>query len=250
MYYKILKKFVGTLGFKLIDKNLVKNDRLLSDHSHLKVDKILENLFNSKNLNFIIQIGANDGERFDILNKFIKKYFPKVIFVEPIESNFENLKKNYQNQKDLFFENSAISVDNTLNKLFKVKETALDLYDDHVIGITSFDKNHLIKHGIKKKHIIDQRINSISINELLKKYSIKKFDLLFIDAEGYDGEIVIDFLKKSEIRPIIIFEYIHINKISFKKTLDILNDKKYYFFKIKENVFCIPYEKKKIIDFF
>ncbi len=250
MYYKILKKFVGTLGFKLIDKNLVKNDRLLSDHSHLKIDKILENLFNSKNLNFIIQIGANDGERFDILNKFIKKYYPKVIFVEPIKSSFEDLKKNYLDQKDLFFENSAISVDNTISQLFKVKDTALGFYDEHVIGITSFDKNHLIKHGIKRKHIISQNINSISINELLQKYSVKNFDLLFIDTEGYDGEIVIDFLKKTEIRPIIIFEYIHINKISFEKTLNILNNKKYYFFKIKENVFCIPDEKKQIINFF
>ena len=41
-----------------------------------------------------------------------------------------------------------------------------------------------------------------------------------IDAEGYDGNIVIDFLSNSSLRPIIVFEYIHIkNKLfdTFKK---------------------------------
>ena len=45
--------------------------------------------------------------------------------------------------------------------------------------------------------------------ELIEKYQIKKLDLFFIDAEGYDGKIVYDLLIKS-ITSIIIFEHIHI----------------------------------------
>ena len=37
-----------------------------------------------------------------------------------------------------------------------------------------------------------------------------------IDAEGYDGKIVIDFLLYSSLRPLIIFEYIHIDNKIFK----------------------------------
>ena len=55
-----------------------------------------------KKINFIIQIGANDGKRFDIINKFVKKYSPKAIFLEPIKSNFNDLKNNYSEQKNLF----------------------------------------------------------------------------------------------------------------------------------------------------
>ena len=44
--------------------------------------------------------------------------------------------------------------------------------------------------GLLKK----EKVNSISFIELIKKYSISNLDLLMIDAEGYDGNIVIDFL--------------------------------------------------------
>lgn len=247
MLSKYLKKLIGILGFKLIEKNIVKNDRLLSKNSYLKLNLILENLFKSNLISTLIQIGANDGLRFDNLNSFVKKYKPNVIFVEPIKSNFINLKKNYSNQENLFFENSAISTNNKINNIFKVKETSLKHYDDHVIGLSSFDKNHLLKHGVKRRDIIQEKIQSISIIDLLKKYSIKNLDLLFIDAEGYDGEIIIDFIKYSKLRPILIFEYIHINYEIFQKTLDILSYTGFKFFKIDENIICFPKDKLETI---
>ena len=47
---------------------------------------------------------------------------------------------------------------------------------------------------ISRFHIKKEKVNSISFIKLIKKYSIKNLDLLMIDAEGYDGNIVIDFL--------------------------------------------------------
>ena len=81
MIFKIFKKIIGIFGFKLIDKDLIKNDRELSKYSSVSIDKTLRNLFYNKKINFIIQIGSNDGERFDILNSFIKKYSPTSILV-------------------------------------------------------------------------------------------------------------------------------------------------------------------------
>ena len=73
----------------------------------------------------------------------------------------------------------------------KIDAKYLYQYDDHVNGISSFDFKHLIKHGVKKKHIIKQKVNSITVNELLLKYKYDNFDLLFVDAEGYgDGHAV------------------------------------------------------------
>ena len=113
--------------------------------------------------------------------------------VEPIKKDFTDLQNNYKNQKNISFENSAISVNNSINFLYKVDEKKLKFYDEHVKGITSFEINHLIKHGVSKSHIIKERVNSISISELINKYSVNKLDLLMVDTEGYDGEIVIDF---------------------------------------------------------
>ena len=48
MQFKILKKIVGILGFKLVDKNLVKNNHLISNNHLYNVDYILEKLFENK----------------------------------------------------------------------------------------------------------------------------------------------------------------------------------------------------------
>jgi len=250
MHYKFLKKIIGALGYKIIDKNLIKNERIISNYTYLTISKILKDLFLQNLIKSVIQIGSNDGERFDNLNYFIKKYKPDTILVEPIKSNFEELKKNYSNHNNLHFENSAISVNNEIQILFKVKKSKLHLYDEHIVGITSFDINHLIKHGVSKNHIEQEKVESISIVNLLKKYSIINFDLLFIDTEGYDANIVSDFLNNSEIRPIISFEYIHTNFENLKKTLELLKNKKYILFKIEENIFCLPEENKDQIKIF
>ena len=90
---KILKKIVGLFGYKLIDKDLVKNNRIIEDKSYLEITKILNYLLKNNIVKSLIQIGANDGKRFDNLNKLIKDYKVKSLLVEPIEEHFKDLKK-------------------------------------------------------------------------------------------------------------------------------------------------------------
>ena len=93
MKNKILKKILGLVGYKLIEKEVFKNERLISGKSYLTIDKLLKTLFEEKRINYLIQIGANDGERFDVLNYYIKNYQTKSLLVEPIKENFEKFKK-------------------------------------------------------------------------------------------------------------------------------------------------------------
>ena len=215
MQFKFLKKIIGILGYKLVDKNLVKNNRLIDKNNFFSINTILEEIFKSQKINQLIQIGANDGKRFDEISKYIKKYSPHCVLVEPIQLYFKQLKENYKNHKNIIFEKLAISVDGEIQYLFKVKESKLKYYDEHIKGITSFDKRHLEK----------------------------KVDLLIIDAEGYDGKIVLDLLQKSEKFPIIIFEFIHIKNQIFENLIDQLK-KKYSIYVLNENLICIPKEKK------
>ena len=250
MKHKIFKKIAGIFGYKLIEKNYIKNNRTLEDNSYLDSKKILNFLFEQKKINHLIQIGANDGLRFDSLNYYIKKYKTKSILVEPIKDNFEDLKNNYKEYENIIFENLAISVNNEISYLYKANPLKLKNYiGDHYIGITSFDKNHLIKHGVKKNDIIKEKVKSISINDLILKHNIKKFELFFVDAEGYDADIVNDFLSSSLIRPIIILEYLHIPNKKFQNLTDILKEKKYVYFSLKENMFCFPEEDVNFINF-
>ena len=249
MMHKLFTKIMGIFGYKLIDKEIFKNSRLISNISYLKIDRLLKNLFEKKKNISLIQIGANDGKRFDILNYYIKKYQTKSLLVEPIKKNFLELIENYKDCKFVSIDNSAISVDNEISYLYKVDEKFIDNYSDHIPGITSFDKKHLIKHGVKNRHIITENVNSLSIVNLISKYHLADFDLLYIDAEGYDGKIAIDLLKSTSLRPIIILEFIHVKNNTFRDLITNLEKNEYIIFSIDENLCCYPKNKREYIEF-
>ena len=134
-----------------------------------------------------------------------------------------------------------------MSYLFQVNSEGLNYYHDDIKGLNSFDINHLLKHGVKKKHINKTKISSISILDLIKKYNIEKLDLLCVDTEGYDDKIIHEFLNNTNLKPLIIFEYIHIKNRSLKELLKLLNSKNYKFFSIKEDLICFPSDKKFLI---
>ena len=249
MSHKFLKKISNIFGYKLIEKKLVKNNQIISAHSTLNLKLLLNNIFKKNKIKNLIQIGANDGVAFDDLNYFIKKFKINSVLVEPIKEIYDKLQNNYKNFSFVKLENSAISDDNTINYLYKVDKKFLIFYGNHIPAISSFDKKHLIKHNVKNSHIKKEKVKSLTIKELLKKYNITNLDLFFVDAEGYDGNIVNDFLDKTNFRSIIIFEYIHIDDKIFKSLIKKLLTKKYSYFSLSECIIAFPKEKKIEISF-
>jgi hypothetical protein len=57
MTHKWLKKISNFFGYKLIEKNLIKNQRSISNKSFLKIEKLLDKLFENEKI-ILIQIGA------------------------------------------------------------------------------------------------------------------------------------------------------------------------------------------------
>jgi FkbM family methyltransferase len=243
MNNKILKKIVGIFGYKIIEKNFIKNQSILFEKSNLTVENILDYLLKGKYIKSIVQIGANDGISYERINYFIKKYKIKSLLVEPIKNNFQLLVQNYKNLNYVNLENCAVSANNEINYLYKVDEKYLKKYDSSARAIPSFDYKHLIKHGIKKKHIIKEIINQISFLDLFNKYGINSFDLLYIDTEGYDCHLVNNFLDKIKIRPIIIFEWIHAPNLNLISCLNTLIANSYFLLPVKHDLICIPKEK-------
>tara|TARA_Y100000590_G_scaffold427298_1_gene537282 strand:+ start:2100 stop:2849 length:750 start_codon:yes stop_codon:yes gene_type:complete len=244
---KIFTKIIGWYDYKLISKNYIKNLRTIGKKSNFKMKFILDKIFQEFKINSLIQIGANDGVRFDELNNYIKKYRINSVLVEPVPRYFEELQLNYKNYEFVKLENLAISNDGEEKNIYTVKDQFIDTYDEHINGINSFNKSHLIKHGVKEKHIESKNIKSTRIKNLIEKNNITNLKLLCIDTEGYDGNIVYDFLETVNQRPIIIFEFIHIDSIFFEKVIMKLDEKKYSYFEIHENLVCTPIEKKNIL---
>jgi len=241
---KVLKKFCGIFGYKLLSKNYIKNKNYLLNFSSLKIENIIISLVEKKIVNSLIQIGANDGVSHDHVHKIIKKFKLQSLLLEPIKKYFFDLKNNYLNYDNVQLENSALSINNEILFLYQVNPKYFNKYGTLSSAISSFYKEHLIKHGIKQKHIIQEKVNQISFDELLRKYSISSFDLLLIDAEGYDCRIIDDFfLKFKKIRPYIIFEWSHIKNSDLENTLNTITIDKYSFFPIGNDIFCFPIEK-------
>ena len=57
MFFKIFKKIAGILGYKLVDKDLIKNERELANSPFYTLEQILNNIFNKSLINTLVQIG-------------------------------------------------------------------------------------------------------------------------------------------------------------------------------------------------
>ena len=81
MNNKFFKKIISIFGYKLVNKNYFKNNKIISEKSYLQIELILKNLFERNKIKSLIQIGANDGLLFDVLNQYIKKFNPSSVLI-------------------------------------------------------------------------------------------------------------------------------------------------------------------------
>ncbi len=133
---------------------------------HILVEQELN--INSKNKpQVIIDAGAFAG----FSSIYFANVFPEatIIAIEPDIENFSQLTINTKKYSNIIRINKA---------LWHTDGLALNL---------SVDNSHLGSHI--SNHKTGQKIESISLNYLVKKYNIKSIDLLKIDIEGAEKEI-------------------------------------------------------------
>lgn len=238
---------MGIFGYKLTEKNLIQNEQLIPENSKISPGGFVEELIKIKKDFFLIQIGANDGKIDDFLSPIIKKENIKSILIEPIEENFSKLKSVYNDYQNVILENFAIDKIDNEKEIYKVDKKYLKYYGHHIPYISSFLISHLVKHGVKKKHIVKDKVKCLSPKTLIEKFNIKKLDLLVIDTEGYDDVILNEFLEIDNIEPVIIFEWIHIKHSNFIELFKKLREKNYKLLRIEKDLIC--FKKKLDIKF-
>lgn len=197
----------------------------------LMLDKFAE-LVNSVSF---IQIGSNDGISGDPIYKYVVSKKWRGILVEPVPSLFIRLKESYKNYKEnLIFENSAIATKNGKAKFYRLKETADPNMPKWYDQLGSFNKEIVIRHKEEIPNfdslLIEDTINTITFNSLIKKYNFFDINLIHVDTEGFDYEILklIDF---GRIKPkIILYEHKHLHPKDHKKSIQLLQKNGYRLF--------------------
>ncbi|MDX5385994.1 MAG: FkbM family methyltransferase [Alteromonadaceae bacterium] len=156
-----------------------------------------------------IQIGANDGQRFDPIYEFVTSENFKFsgLVVEPVPRFYRALKQVYCDQPGIKAINAAIHNDQSEATLYVVGEAYESKVPEWALGTASFNRDHVIKPQVPEAYVEAIQVPCLSLSELMRQESIEHIDLLQIDTEGYDAEIVrsINFDK---VRPAMIhFEH-------------------------------------------
>ena len=161
-----------------------------------------------------LQIGANDGEIGDICGTLARQYGWSGVAVEPIPEIFERLVATYGTYPKITPLNAALGTKDGKAVFYKV-----DHPHPAAQQLESFRKDVILKHAddfknklglILEDAIVEIEVNVISIKTLLKDLSDLR--CMFVDAEGYDWEIIksIDFdLTHPDL---MYFETAHVNE--------------------------------------
>jgi FkbM family methyltransferase len=164
----------------------------------------------------IVQIGANDGTRFDPIHALLRnRYRWAALFVEPIPSVHKKLIQNYGNAHRFMFECAAVS-DSAGNFNFyylapEARGAALQ-WHEYFDLVGSLDRSHVVKaladEAVRlEKFIIETQVPVITLQMLLEKWRIQRVDILVVDAEGYDWKIVSQAIKMGLRPEVILFEH-------------------------------------------
>lgn len=199
----------------------------------------------NKSIKFI-QVGANDGIRFDDLFFTVTYHRWKGIVIEPLPDIFLKLAANYQDYPDVIPLNLAIHPSNRSASIYYVDKKILLKYPDWVAGSASMSKTHLIKAGVSDEDISERTVECKSLMEIAKNHDLPDIDLLQIDTEGFDFEIIksIDF---KELKPRLIkFEWMNLSANDQKDVSVLLIQNGYKFFVEKGGADCVAWLADKL----
>jgi FkbM family methyltransferase len=179
---------------------------------------------------FFIQVGSNDGVQGDPIHDLILLNTGwSGIFIEPVRSVFQQLKRNYREAPRFVFENTAIGKEKEKVKFYYVSEKArtqrgnsLPFWFDQ---LGSFDRNHILKQldGRLEPFIIEELIECVPMQEILDRNHVERFDLLHVDTEGFDCQVIsqIDFTRYQP--KVILYEHHHLSHEERQKVTSLLS---------------------------
>lgn len=153
----------------------------------------------------VLQVGANDGLKWDPLHKFIRRDRWQGILLEPQTPVFRDwLEPLHARNPRIRTVNAALGREDAQMSLYRIGFSTARW----ATGLASFqreqierviDSPHVRRHAAKEgiaipsdpaRRIAADPVEVLSIDTLLARHPLPRLDLLFIDTEGYDFEII------------------------------------------------------------
>lgn len=213
---------------------------------------VLEAFAKSRDDICFIQIGANDGSWGDPLRPFVLPRRWAGLVVEPQPEVFDRLRARYRRQQRVAPVCAAIAPEDGTRPLYYLapsNEPDLPPWYDQ---LASFDRDHLLKH---RRYLADiesrircRDVTCLRFDTLLAENGVHHFDLLHVDAEGYDQEI----LRLADLdrhRPaIVLFEHRHMSDADFVQCQTMLQTAGYRLFRDSDDTLCIHTDALEVPD--
>ena len=213
-------RFFRKLGFKRTYEPAILTDRPEFRYGSVLPLVVADHVMEHGELTFL-QIGAFDGQTGDEILEIIRRFPVRGVLVEPQPVAFEKLKQLHGERENLLLLNVAI------DRIPGKRPFYAPAQGD--VMIASFDRAHLLLHGLTPAEIISREIECLTVDDVLRQANFETVDLLQIDAEGYDYEII-KSINFDRVSPRIIrFEYRHFSDRDLQECLTMLADRGYRF---------------------
>ena len=189
---------------------------------------------------FFVQVGANNGKRYDPMYGLIYRHGLKGLLIEPLPDLFVELKANYASQVQLRFENAAIASQDGTVTIYRFKAEAP--LEDWAHGLATLDREKLrIFADLWDAHhyLEEVRVPALTMSTLLAKHQISTVDLLQIDTEGYDLEVIKQTFQAQCYPDIIHFENAHLGNTGRCEARQVLAQNHYRFVDGTEDTLAI-----------
>lgn len=165
-----------------------------------------------------VEIGANDGQKYDHVHSYASSGAWTGLMVEPVTHIWERLARHYEAVPGVTAVNAAVSDRDGRMTFFYLRDVdpveaarLPDFYD----ALGSFSREAILNHAPQipdiEERIVEREVEVLRFDTLLARHGLDAVDLVVIDTEGHDWAIVrsIDLLRQGP--RLLVYEHFHLS---------------------------------------
>ncbi len=213
--YKILKnvikKILQFLGYEIV--------KYYPEMEQKNYDEIYKQIFKNDEV-LLFDVGANKGQSIDRFEKILKNRI--IHSFEPINFEFEKMKKKYSKLSNIKINNFAIG-DKIEEKTFFINNYTGSSSFLEIKKNTEWTKLRSKQFKIDPKEFIkeEKKIKIETIDNYCQNNHINEIDILKIDTQGYEDKVLLGASKMLQGKKIKLIEFEIILSDIYSKTLSI-----------------------------